>query len=93
MTEWKSRNPTSSSSQSSIASLKNFLADGRLTPLYSPPPPPPPTTSGAPLVGGCARAIPVGQHYYHGRNAEQTPPPFPSMSIVFPLYSFLFCHL
>ena len=49
MTEWKSPNPTSSSSQSSIAAMKNFLADGRLTPLSPLPPPPltlahPPTT-------------------------------------------------
>ena len=42
MTEWKSTNPTSSSSQSSIAAMKNFLADGRLTPLSSPSPPPHP---------------------------------------------------
>ena len=32
--------PTSYSSQSSIAAMKNFLAGGRLTPLSSPPPPP-----------------------------------------------------
>ena len=35
MTEWKSTNPTLSSSQSSIAAMKNFLANGRLTPLDS----------------------------------------------------------
>ena len=40
MTEWKSMNPTSSSSQSSNAAMKNFLVDGRMTPLYSPPSPP-----------------------------------------------------
>ena len=50
MTEWKSTNPTSSSSQSSIAAMKNFLADRRLTPLSTPLPSPihplthPPTT-------------------------------------------------
>ena len=33
MTEWKCMNPSSSSSQSSIAAMKKFLADGRLTPL------------------------------------------------------------
>ena len=49
MTEWKSEVPYLSSSQSSIAALKNVLADGRLT--SSPPLPPtthplshPPTT-------------------------------------------------
>ena len=38
MTEWKSTNPTSFSSQSSIATKNNFLGDGRLTPpknIYS----------------------------------------------------------
>ena len=39
MTEWKSMNPTLSSSQSSIAAMKNFLADWRLTPISSPPSP------------------------------------------------------
>ena len=40
MTEWKSKVPYSSSSQSSIAALKDVLAYGRLTsshPLRSPP--------------------------------------------------------
>ena len=67
MTEWKSTNLTSSSSQSSIAAMKKFLAEGRLTPLSSPPTPsgapsdhtysPPPAGDG--VVGGCAKAIPV----------------------------------
>ena len=106
------RNPTLSSSQSSIAAMKNFLEDGRLTPLSSPPlPPPPPTPSGAPLnhpyspcPAGCGEwgwserapgQYQSGQHYYCGWNAEQTPPPFPSMSTSSSLYvySFLFCHL
>ena len=68
MTEWKSTNPTSSSSQSSIAAMKNFLADRRLTPL--PPLHPLAHTLITPnphawpgvgngMDGGCARAIPV----------------------------------
>ena len=39
MTEWKSTVDVSSSSQSSIAKMKNFLADGRLTSSQPPPPP------------------------------------------------------
>ena len=39
MTEWKSTVDVSSSSQSSIAEMKNLLADGRLTSSQPPPPP------------------------------------------------------
>ena len=102
MTEWKITNPTSSSSQSSFAAMKNFLADGRLTPLSSPPPPlytlwrtlqPPlfPTPSQA---RGWSEGAPgqyqSGQHYYRGRNAEQNPHPFPSMSNLSSLYTLFY---
>ena len=86
MTEWKSTNPTLSSSQSSIAAMKNFLADGRFhSPPSSPPPHPlahPPTTPIPPAWpdvgnGGGQRVrqgntSPAGQHYYRGRNAILT---------------------
>ena len=91
MTEWKSTNPTSSSSQSSIDAMKIFLADGRLTTLSSPPYSPHLAgrgewgwSEGAP--GQCQS----GQHYYRGRNAEQTPPPFPSMSNSSSLYTLFY---
>ena len=38
----------SSSAQSSIAAMKNFLADGEIEKLSFPSPPPTPTPSGAP---------------------------------------------
>ena len=101
MTEWKSINPTSSSSQSSIAAMKNFLADGRLTPLSSNPLPPhtlwrtirQPRPAGHGKWGwseGAPGQYQSGQHYYRGRNAEQTPPPFSSVSNSFFLYTLFY---
>ena len=79
MTEWKTTVHILSSSQSSIAALKNVLADGRLT--SNPPLPPPHTlfrTHQPPLypisipigaVGGCGGG--------GGRGAELVILPFP----------------
>ena len=77
--------PFSSSSLSSIAAMKNFLADRRLTQLSSPPTP---TPSGAPSdhpfspcpagrwKWGWSEGAPgqyqCSQHYYCGRNAILT---------------------
>ena len=57
MTEWKSKVQISSSSQSSIAEMKNFLVDGRLT--SSPPLPPHHTHSGAPTDHPYTHSIPT----------------------------------
>ena len=60
MTEWKSEVPYLSSSQSSIAALKNVLADGRLTSS----PPLPPTTH--PLSHPPTTPIPYPYTYWGG---------------------------
>ena len=58
MTEWKTTVDISSSSQSSIAALKNVLADGRLT--SSPPLSPPHTLFRASQPPLCPIPIPIG---------------------------------
>ena len=60
MTEWKSKVPYSSSSQSSIAALKNVLEDKRLTSS----PPLPPTTH--PLLHPPTTPIPYPYTYWDG---------------------------
>ena len=79
MTEWKSTNPTSSSSQSCIVAMKNFLADGRLTPLSSPAPPLNPKHYST-----------TGKHYSTTVVEMQCPPPFPSMSNSSSLYTLFY---
>ena len=106
MTEWKSKSPSSSSSQSSIAAMKNFLQDGRLIRLSSPPSPlhplSHPQTNASPhawrVVGnGGGRRVRQDNtslanitSYYRGRNTEQTPPPFPSMSYSSSIYTLFY---
>ena len=107
MTEWKSMNPPSSSSQSSIAAMKNFLADGRLRVLPPPPmhslahPPTTPIFHAWPSVGnGCGRSVrqgntsPANITTVVEMQSEPLPlSPVQYVQFFFPLYSFLFCHL
>ena len=72
MAEWKSTNPTLSASQSSIASMKKFLEDGRLTPLSSLPPPPPPLHPPVQCVHPPTTPIPHGNIGHYNSSKEVT---------------------
>ena len=86
MTEQKSTVPISSLSQSSIAAMKNFLADVRW--FLSPPPYTLWRTHRPPLypipmpIGVVCRSAVKGEGGRAGTGAQ----------FIFPLYSFLFCH-